>query len=170
VTAGGMGGRDSSSEVPNDEDGLKGLIPPKPVDCGFNMVGDDEIVDGAENTDVVPSALVFEGGIDGLDNVFPAVIGVVVLRNDSWFVGLESVLVLAEPGAVVGALNANKEATLLMFDPVPTGLKLPELAFSAPTCWGALAVFIIAISIIVGGFGTGGTSGTGVLYGFRDPV
>jgi hypothetical protein len=38
----GIGGNDSMSDAPNDDDGLKGLIPPKPVDCGLR-VGDTVI-------------------------------------------------------------------------------------------------------------------------------
>ena len=36
----GIGGNDSSNDVPNDEDGLNGLIPPNPVGCGFRVEDD----------------------------------------------------------------------------------------------------------------------------------
>ena len=40
----GIGGRDSSSEAPNDDVGLNALIPLNPVVCGFN--GGENVIDG----------------------------------------------------------------------------------------------------------------------------
>jgi hypothetical protein len=31
-----MGGKDSTNDAPNDDKGLKGFMPPKPVVCGFS--------------------------------------------------------------------------------------------------------------------------------------
>lgn len=46
----GMGGRDSSNDVPNDEDGLKALRPLNPVNWGFR--GAETEMDGAVDIDV----------------------------------------------------------------------------------------------------------------------
>lgn len=44
----GMGGNESSKCAPNEDDGLNGLIPEKPVICGFNE-GEETDIEGAED-------------------------------------------------------------------------------------------------------------------------
>lgn len=50
----GIGGRDSSSAAPKEEDGLNALSPANPVFCGCNGLAEDTEMDGAEDVAVAP--------------------------------------------------------------------------------------------------------------------
>lgn len=52
----GIGGNDSNSAAPNEEDGLKALIPLNPVFCGCNGAAEEIEIDGAADAAVVAVA------------------------------------------------------------------------------------------------------------------
>src|SRR5262245_13088716 len=41
----GTGGKESTKDAPNDDKGLKGFMPPKPVACGFNCGDNSEALE-----------------------------------------------------------------------------------------------------------------------------
>lgn len=106
----GMGGSDSNSEAPNEDDGLNALIPENPVVCG--CMGDIEM-EGAEVPFVVPVAWL-EKPVNESDK-FDVV--VLITEGEPDVDGL--------PCDVLGfqsLLNVNEVAMLDMCDP-PGGLE-----------------------------------------------
>lgn len=177
VGADGMGGRDSKSAAPKEDDGLNGLRPLKPVFCGCSGAAGDTEMDG----------------FDGLNEPSEVVVAPVGwLASDEKSVSENIELVPVADGACGPApaglpwpdlLNENSDATLAMTDPVCCGATcgpkpfIPRPEFTGddgcwkPFCWKVwFCPPPIASSNIVGGFGTGGGAVTGVPNGLREPV
>ncbi|PIL25249.1 hypothetical protein GSI_13138 [Ganoderma sinense ZZ0214-1] len=187
-----MGGSDSKSAAPKDEDGLNGLMPPKPVCwrcigappaediemdgapvefvCAVAPVGCDESEEKSESENVEPE-VVLDVGCDA-SGERPPKLGFCVTPA-----GLDS--------------NANDVATLAMIDgpfalaPFAGGLDVPfscdaganpPKLGNAPVCIGCCCgcccwvLTPIASSIRVGGLGTGGGAVTTCPNGLREPV
>lgn len=108
----GIGGSDSSNEAPKDDEGLNGLIPPKPVDWGCR--GGDTAMEGDED------ALVAPVGCDDTEEPHiesekkDPVTVVAVFCEWSGPLGADAELLdFVESFAVpLGLLNENEEATL----------------------------------------------------------
>lgn len=125
----GIGGRDSRSAAPNEEDGLKGLMPAKPVVCGMSEPdGIGTLSDGAPDVlNVLESALAPVGWLESEEKRVSEKIEVEVPVGE---------LGCAEepnpPVDPLGLLKENEEATLAMVD-WPAG----ELKALKPVACGA---------------------------------
>lgn len=170
----GMGGKDSRSEAPKDEEGLKALSPLNPVIWGLSA-GDSEM-------EGVPPLAVVVAPVGWLDNeentesenpvpdaVVPVTAVSCALRNGN--VPIEPALFREKDDATL-AILALLFASLLL--KAPNSCSPPSEAVCCGfCCW---AVWLLRLppfkysSINVGALGTGGAGATGTPKGLREPV
>jgi hypothetical protein len=111
-----MDGKESIKDVPNDDEGLKALIPPKPVDC------DCSFGDGSEVLEVVVLDDLFHDNASENAEPLDVVEVFCAPRNDD--------LVPVENSASAPVLfpppNANDDATFPISDPGSVELEDPS--------------------------------------------
>ena len=186
----GMGGSDSRSAVPNDEDGLNGLMPPKPV-CwrcigavapanptemdgapvefvsAVAPVGCVESEEKSESENVEPE-VVLDVGCDASGVKFPKLEAPLGL-DESNVKDVATLAMIDEPFALVALADAL-DVPFCCDKPNPPKLGgAPVCIGCCCSCWAWLLT-PIASSIRVGGFGTGGGVVTTCPNGLREPV
>ena len=188
VGAEGMGGRDSRSAAPNEDEGLNAFRPLKPVVCrGMGAPPAEEMeMDGAPPLTEVAPVGCEESEEKRVSEKAELVIVLDVGCEESGDVSDDELCCALLPDLLES--NMKEDATLVIIDDVPLGAeplgcddgldpKLPKLG-NAPVCCGCCCncdglfwlLTPIASSMRVGGFGTGGTGVTICPNGFLDPV
>jgi hypothetical protein len=170
-----IGGSDSNRFAPKEDEGLKGLTPPKPVCCGWRDEMDVRVV-----VDMLPVGLLERCEKSEREAVVVACCGTRLL-------GVESDDVEPKPELWEVSLVAKEEATLAI-TPFPgpdcrASLGEAEVGWLPCVCptseESAMLPFVnvdplpnalVAICCSVGGFGRGGVGVTGGPNGFLEPV